>query len=780
MMREVYIKYNPYKLRTEILVDNEVPKEGSNLNNSDKRLQEWIDNLPEILMDEYRTKNFNVTFYGTAMDYEDVKSVLDGANTEGFKFTLNWQKGEGNEEKEERIKEIFEKIQHGPFDNLRSKELAQDFKAAMDEEFKINVIATMSSGKSTLVNALLGRNLMPAKNEACTAVITEIKDCDGKEFSGESRDKDDNRIKSYEVLDLDTMRELNENENVRTIKIEGDIPFTKSEEIKLVLVDTPGPNNSRDEQHQLTTYEQISGTKQAKPPLVLYILNATQLSTNDDNALLNYVAEKMKEGRQGKDRFFFVVNKLDQFDENDDLNIALQKVREYLKKHGIETNNIFPASALTALEIRNNLKERNLYELINMSPRQLKKENLADTIARVMQFIYPEEETDNSEKYYFEKYVQLPERIKNDITEDVVKAEKIISDETNSDEVLSEAMKNVALIHCGIRPLEIAIDMYIRKYAKTAKINDMVSSFASELERSGNFEETKKAILLDKGEKEKVVNEIKRLEKLLADGKGAKAYEDKVNALDFKEGLSNVIDKKIAKLNKNLRETIENLRGDKEISEKEASRILDSLINSGNELEAQVAVEMNAAIKSNIVDAAHKLLKEYKEHLSELINELKVQENITVDPFDWVTDSVNMNVNDFIQIKKIEKIRRIKNPNKSWWQFWKDSYINERYTQKEKYIEVDNIFRTYLAQVTKNVMQNKDMALKYSEEQSTDIKATFKKYFEELDKNIQQKSNELINQINDKEHLEENLARNQKKLDWLNKIKQEIDSALEI
>ena len=231
MMREVYIKYNPYKLRTEILIDNEAPKEGSNLNNGDKRLQEWIDNLPEILMDEYRTKKFNVTFYGTAMDYEDVKSVLDGANAEGFKFVLNWQKGEGNEEKEERIKEIFEEIQHGPFNNLRSKELAQDFKAAMDEEFKINVIATMSSGKSTLVNALLGRNLMPAKNEACTAVITEIKDCDGKEFSGESRDKDDHRIKSYEVLDLDTMRELNENENVRTIKIEGDIPFTKSEEI---------------------------------------------------------------------------------------------------------------------------------------------------------------------------------------------------------------------------------------------------------------------------------------------------------------------------------------------------------------------------------------------------------------------------------------------------------------------------------------------------------------------------------------------------------------------
>lgn len=780
MMREVYIKYNPYTLKTEILVDNEAPKEGSNLNNGDKRLQEWIDNLPEILKEEYRTRSFSVTFYGTEMDYEDVKSVLDEANEEDFKFTLNWQKGEGNEEKEKRIKEIFEEIQKGPFENLRTEKLAQDFKAAMDEEFKINVIATMSSGKSTLVNALLGKNLMPAKNEACTAVITEIKDCDGKDFAGTAYDKDGNKIKDFDTLNLDTMRELNENENVRTIKLEGDIPFTNSEEIKLVLVDTPGPNNSRDEQHQLTTYEQISGKREAKPPLILYILNATQLSTNDDNALLNYVAEKMKEGRQGKDRFFFVVNKLDQFDENDDLNVALQKVREYLRKHGIETNNIFPTSALTALEIRNNLKGRNLYELIDMSPRQLKKENLADTVARLVQFIYPEEETDNPEKYYFEKYTQLPERIMDDITEEVVEAEKIIGDESNSDEALSKAMKEVALIHCGIKPLETAIDMYIRKYAKTSKITDMVNSFAGELDNSGNFAKTIDAILRDEEEKEKIIIEVRKLEKLLADGKGAKAYEEKVNALDFKEGLSKVIDEKIQNLNKKLREEINKLRGNEEISEQEARNILDRLTNIGSEFQAQTANEMKLAINKNIVNVAKKMIEEYKSHLKELIKELNVQDDIKINPFEWVTNSVNLNVDEFIQIKEIEMSRRIKNPNKSWWQFWKDSYITQWYTEKKKFIEVDDIFRGYLAQVTKNVMESKNQALKKSEEQAVYIKTTFKKYFEELDKNIQHKTNELINQINDKENLEENLARNQKKLDWLNKIKQDIDTALEI
>lgn len=37
-----------------------------------------------------------------------------------------------------------------------------------------DVVATMSAGKSTLINALLRQKLMPAKQEACTATITEI------------------------------------------------------------------------------------------------------------------------------------------------------------------------------------------------------------------------------------------------------------------------------------------------------------------------------------------------------------------------------------------------------------------------------------------------------------------------------------------------------------------------------------------------------------------------------------------------------------------------------
>ena len=47
-MREIYISYNPYRLETEITVDGQAPKMNSRLNCGDRRLQEWVEELPQI------------------------------------------------------------------------------------------------------------------------------------------------------------------------------------------------------------------------------------------------------------------------------------------------------------------------------------------------------------------------------------------------------------------------------------------------------------------------------------------------------------------------------------------------------------------------------------------------------------------------------------------------------------------------------------------------------------------------------------------------------------
>ncbi|MBO1929812.1 hypothetical protein J4731_22425 [Providencia rettgeri] len=82
--------------------------------------------------------------------------------------------------------------------------------------------------------------------------------------------------------------------NIRAIK--------ENNNVRLVLTDTPGPNNSQDPEHQRTTLGFIQDSK--RNPLIIYVLNGTQLGTTDDAQLLRLVSDTMsKGGKQSKDRF---------------------------------------------------------------------------------------------------------------------------------------------------------------------------------------------------------------------------------------------------------------------------------------------------------------------------------------------------------------------------------------------------------------------------------------------------------------------------------------------
>ena len=333
-MKTIYIKYNPYKVETEIRIDDELVKENSQLNVEGKRLQEWVEDLPRILVEECNDDEYKIIFYGTALDFDDVQAVIEEAKIkeefDGIVFEYEYQKGQEVEDKELKIKKIFEEIQQGPFEELKGEDVKKAFEQAQNQDFPVNVVATMSAGKSTLINALLGKKLMPSSQEACTATISEIQDNDKEMFEAQAFDKNGNLYATSNDLDLDTMKEWNSNEKISKIEIKGDIPFVKADDTRLILMDTPGPNNSRDEAHKETTMRALS---ESSKTLVLYILNATQLGVNDDNNLLNMVAESMKVGgKQSKDRFIFVVNKLDEFfNEDDNVESALDKVRKYLE-----------------------------------------------------------------------------------------------------------------------------------------------------------------------------------------------------------------------------------------------------------------------------------------------------------------------------------------------------------------------------------------------------------------------------------------------------------------
>nr|WP_289063488.1 dynamin family protein [uncultured Anaerostipes sp.] len=470
-MKNVSISYNPYKLTTHITVDEMELAENSELRERSadgNRLQEWVEDLPDMLLKEFNDNKFAVSFHGTIMDYEDLKEVLDEAQEQHkFWYHLKWEKAQEAADKEKLIDEVFREIQNGPFEELKSDEIKTAFQNAKSKDFEVCVVATMSAGKSTLINAMLGKELMPSKAGACTAMITRIKDVDRLKDSFRAEVYRKGRIsESYEKLNYSTMERLNEDDTVDEVRVYGNMPFVSSDELSLVLVDTPGPNNARDDSHEEVQQNALGKSSKA---LVLYIMT-NEYGTDDDEITLRRVANTMSVGgKQSKDRFLFVVNKMDSRNKNDgSTEETLDQVREYLKAQGINNPNLFPVAALPALNIR-----------------RVEKEKVDEDIEEETEYLI--RKLNRNEQLHLEKYASLPGNEKEDIEEQLKEIRK------EWKEKVGEKYENPqeALIHTGIISIEAAIRQYVEKYAKTARIKNLVDTFAHVMEELDYNEKAK-------------------------------------------------------------------------------------------------------------------------------------------------------------------------------------------------------------------------------------------------------------------------------------------------
>ena len=222
--------------------------------------------------------------------------------------------------------------------------------------FNVPVIATMSSGKSTFINALLGEDLLPSKNQACTARILPIIDKDNMEnFSANVIYKSGER--RTVMLSNEEISDFNNDSTIENLLIEGDIKGIKNYSKSLVIYDTPGANFSGDVTHQEITYDFISKFKKG---LLIYLINATQFGINDDKELLENVIDKVNKSN-GKIEVLYVVNKIDQFDiEKEDIKETIKEIKQYLINTGANKPKIIPISALAAKVFKKVIAEKEL------------------------------------------------------------------------------------------------------------------------------------------------------------------------------------------------------------------------------------------------------------------------------------------------------------------------------------------------------------------------------------------------------------------------------------
>jgi small GTP-binding protein len=225
----------------------------------------------------------------------------------------------------------------------------------------ILVIGTMSSGKSTLINALAGNDLLPSRNRACTAKEVAILVNDWKlQFAIHKIDSNG----KYSLVEKATPKDIsdfNQANDITEMIIEGAIKGIKSHKKLLLIIDTPGVN-SMNPVHEKVTKEVVDEyLDECLEGLILYVINAQQIAVYDDNVFLTYIAGRLK--KNSDFNIIFVINKMDSIDlAREKQEELLADCKKYIQERGIVNPVLIPVSAGSALLFRKVLNEEDISE----------------------------------------------------------------------------------------------------------------------------------------------------------------------------------------------------------------------------------------------------------------------------------------------------------------------------------------------------------------------------------------------------------------------------------
>ncbi|XP_078445105.1 FZO-like protein [Wolffia australiana] len=190
--------------------------------------------------------------------------------------------------------------------------LLEDALSRLDEPFMMVIVGEFNSGKSTIINALLGRRylregVIPTTNEITLLRYSETEKMEKCEFNPDGQ--------FICFLPAPILKEMN-------------------------LVDTPGTNVILQRQQRLT--EEFV----PRADLVVFALSSDRPLTESEVSFLRYI-------QQWKKKVLFVLNKADLYQNNRELEEGISFVRENARRFlNQESVLIYPVSARSALEAK--------------------------------------------------------------------------------------------------------------------------------------------------------------------------------------------------------------------------------------------------------------------------------------------------------------------------------------------------------------------------------------------------------------------------------------------
>lgn len=277
----------------------------------------------------------------------------------------------------------------------------QFFESLKEDSFNIVIVGEFSRGKSTFINALLGKQILPSSTKPTTIMINRISFGEEPEFNLHFRNS--NNIKKIteeefkditaklEPEDYDDESEVNDyNENLKLISSisYADIKYpTEICKQGIEIIDTPGTNDL-DQAREEITFNFIP-----KSDIAILLLSANQILSQSE---VNFIKERILVNDIKK--VFFVVNFKDRLEAKEDQDKVILYAKEHLKEI-IDNPRIFMVSARQAL----NFKRKENGEIFNgIVPETLKETGFDEIEKAITNYLINERGPIKLKKYVHE------------------------------------------------------------------------------------------------------------------------------------------------------------------------------------------------------------------------------------------------------------------------------------------------------------------------------------------------------------------------------------------
>ena len=204
-------------------------------------------------------------------------------------------------------------------------------------------------------------------------------------------------------------------------------------------------------------------------------------------------------------------------------------------------------------------------------------------------------------------------------------------------------------------------------------------------------------------------------------------------------------------------------------------------------MQAEVRVKLEDLIQNNIQKSANTLLDTYRKKLSSLVEEVQV-DSVAIDPFTMMMGEIPTNTSSMISdSSKTERVKTgeewVSNTSKKWykpWTWFQESGHYRDIMEDREYIDGESLSQKFFAPIQETLYENSAAAVDYAKTQTKLIKKDFASKFDELDRVLKAKLDELKACAMDEKIAEKKLEESRQKLAWLENIQSRVNAILEI